>query len=118
MPTTGIVTSGGSGWPSCAVSPSVPATTPSLPGVPELKMIAPAAPAAWALVAFRANGQLPRCIRAIASAGKPAKSAAWQPDVETRCAGFGLRVRSTGTIVRTPVSPLAEYDIVMNSSCV
>ena len=65
MPTAGIVTSGGVGWPSCAVSPSVPATTPSLPGVPELKMIAPTAPAACALVTFWANGQLPRCIRAM-----------------------------------------------------
>jgi len=71
-------------------------------------MIAPEAPASWAFTTFSANVQVPRCIRAIASAVKPAKSASSQPDVDVRCSGTGFRFTSIGTMVCSPVSPLAE----------
>ena len=109
MPTAGIVTSGGVGLPSCAVSPRVPSTTPVRPApLPWLKMIAPTAPASWALTTFAAKSQVPRCMSAMVPEANVAKSASSQPEVDVRWAGIGLRLTSTGWIVFVPVLPEAE----------
>ena len=68
-------------------------------------MIAPEAPASWALTTFSANVHVPRCISAMLPAVKAAKSASSQPDVDAR---GGTRFTSTGVMVFSPVSPLAE----------
>ena len=92
MPTAGIVTSGGVGWPSWAVSPSVPANTSVRPVVPWFMMIAPRRRRVWAFVTLSANAQVPRCISAIGAGRKPVKSLAWQPEFE---AAGSASLRST-----------------------
>ncbi len=70
-PTTGRVVAPG--------SPSVPATTPSSPGRPVLKISTADAPAACALAAFTPKVHVPRWISAMFPAVKPAKSSVSQP---------------------------------------
>src|SRR3546814_20030671 len=75
-----------SDWSSDVCSSDLPRVATSSPlrssVSPWLKMMAPAAPAAAALLAFCPNGQVPRCIKAMAPAGKPAKASDSQTQVE------------------------------------
>ncbi len=77
-------------------------------------MIAAPAPASPAFATFCANEQLPRCISAIAPAGKPAKSSASQPLEEV---SEGLTSVST-TTTSSVTSPEPAYSITAKSSAV
>ena len=90
----------------------MPATAPSRPGWPSLKTTAALAPAASALLALTPKVQVPRWTSAIEPAGKPAKSAASQPEFDVLCGRAG----SIGTVERRPAtaavtSPEPEYVI-------
>ncbi len=93
MPTPGVV--------------SVPATAEVRPGCPSLNTITADAPACSALSALSRNGQVPRCTRAIVSAGKPAKSASSQPLVLPFMAPGAGTTRSTA-VTSAVTSPFPE----------
>src|SRR6185503_19231340 len=66
------------------------------PGWPSFMITTADAPAACALRALTAKPQVPRCMSAMAPAGKPAKSAASQPLVFEFAAGGGGYTTPTG----------------------
>src|SRR3712207_5762215 len=81
-------------------APRVPLMRPLRPALlPSLKMTAPTAPAASALSALTPKPHVPRCSRAIAPLGKPAKSLVSQPELllVPSAAPAGDRLRSTAT---------------------
>ena len=82
---------------------ALPMNSGSRSGVlPWLKMITAPAPAAWALWAFRAKLHPPRWMRAIAPAGKPAKSFGPAGSGDERGADGGLGERA---VASTRVGP-------------
>ena len=83
-------------------------------------MMTPAAPAACALTALTSNVQVPRWMRAMFPAGKPAKSAASHPLVlvlpipSLRSTGVTVAVRLPGPL---PVNGPVGYVALTGVSC-
>src|SRR4051794_11389694 len=93
-------------------APSVPASTPSRPGWPSLKITTALAPASLAFCALAPKVQVPRCTSAMLPAGKPAKSDAAQPETVAPAGVLPIGTLSGPTAVTGAVTSPAPEEVI------